>query len=61
MRCDHNLREFIAHSDWYTFKLPEGYIPTESAPEKAREAMAAYNAYTYNRQKIVYDDYKLHN
>lgn len=43
MRADKDLRIFLGHSDWYTFKKNIGYIPTEEAPEEAKEAMERYN------------------
>jgi len=43
MRKDPNLITFIEHNDWYRFKKGAGYLPTECAPDEAKEAMKAYN------------------
>lgn len=51
MRYDENFAFFITHTDWYTFVVGKGYVPTEKAPEKAVQAMEAYNSYTYNKKQ----------
>lgn len=46
MRRDRNLEVFIMHTDWYTFDVNIGYVPTEKAPPEAVEAMKKYNSYS---------------
>lgn len=43
MRADKDLMIFLGKLDWYTFEKYKGYIPTEKAPEEAKEAMERVN------------------
>lgn len=47
MRADSNFKVFARHTDWYTFKIGIGYVPTDKAPKEAVEAMKRFNSYTY--------------
>ena len=51
MRADRNLILFLKNTEWYTFVVGKGYVPTEKAPPKAVQAMEAYNSYTYNKKQ----------
>lgn len=48
MRYDRNYAYFRPHTDWYTFEVGIGYVPTDKAPPEAVKAMQAYNSYTFN-------------
>ncbi len=51
MRYDKNYAYFTEHPEWYTVKPGVGFIPTEKAPERAKEAMKEYNSYTFGKEK----------
>ncbi len=45
MTIDPNFIIFAGHTDWYTFEIGVGYVPTEKAPPEAVEAMKSFNQY----------------
>jgi hypothetical protein len=53
MRCDKNFMYFSKHSDWYTFEMGVGYVPTEKAPAKAVEAIKAYNEFKRWQEQMI--------
>lgn len=44
MRIEKEYFVFCEHFDWYTFDTKKGYVPTDIAPDYAKQAMAIYNA-----------------
>ena len=48
MRYDKNLVIFLGHTEWYTFEVGVGYVPTDEAPPEAVKAMAEYNSYSFS-------------
>ena len=53
MRYDKDLALFAKHLDWYKVVHGIGYVPTDKAPEKARNAME-----NYNKNHIKKESYK---
>lgn len=43
MRVDKDYASFASHLEWYNYVHGEGYMPTDTAPAEAVEAMERYN------------------
>ena len=43
MRYDKDFAIFAGNTEWYEFKIGEGYVPTNKAPKEAIDAMHRYN------------------
>ena len=50
MRIDPNYIIFAGHPEWSVFDPEKGYIPTDEAPEEAKEAMKRYNEYAAKQE-----------
>lgn len=54
MRINWDFHVFAGHPEWYTIEKGKGYIPTEKAPEEAKEAMKRYNEWMKKQEDGVY-------